>query len=682
MKNKIVFPVVFIFFFINIGELYSQIIKILPQTVNIPGFSVKSPFVSIDGKNMIYIIENKDSSIVAESYRNSDGTWSKPQPINAINKFGTQPVFFESPTYNQDVSEMFVSILFDSKDSSNDIYCSKKISGKWQKPVKLPKQINTSEYESDPCISPDGKTLFFVRNFDNPDVGDLQCTQIYFSHFRDSAWTVPKVLPSPVNSGCDGAPRMSADGKTLYFSSIREEGKGGGDLYFAKNITENVWFSPVPIDTLNSEKNELYASVNSLENTLFFETSEKNRRKSPKMLAYARLPGKFCPENVVILNGLISDRISGKSLSARVDLIDPNSSTPIYSCYSDSCNGKYSIILQQYKKYRIDVYSAGFSHVISDYSTENLKETVSEKKDFALFKEINLSLSVFDSEIFEPLKSEIQVSDEKTGKEIPVKRSEIGKGKYNLILPLGKKYRISASKKRFETGGFILDLSGVVQFNEFERDIELTQSKVEYKIGISDAETGTGVDVDLEITNLSTNEHIVKKVKTGADGKVTVSLRDGDKYDISVSPKGYAFFNTVIEPESEGGTNSTDVKLTPLKQETKIELNDITFEFNSADLNSSSYPELDRLIKLMQTNPDMKIEISAHTDDVGAQNYNLKLSGKRAQSVMNYLTDKGMPATNITAKGYGKSQPKYLPENTEENRAKNRRVEMKVISVM
>ncbi len=681
MKSRIVFTVFVAIYLLNSGTLFSQIVKILPAPITIPGYSVKSPYVSYDGQNMVFILENKDSSIVVESQRTIDGVWGKPKSITAINKFDTKPFFIEAPSYNQDVTELYFSLLYDIKDSTADIYSSKKIAGKWQKPVKLPKPINTAQYESDPCLSPDGKTLFFVRNFDNPEIKDFQCTVIYSSKFSDSVWSEPKLLPSPVNSGCDGAPRMAADGKTLYMSSIREEGKGGSDLYFAKNITENVWISPIAIDTLNTEKNEMYPSVSSVENTICLETSEKNRRKSLKLAAYANLPNKFSPEKVVILNGIISDKNSSKPLPARVDLIDPNSSTLIYSAFSDAFDGKYSIVLQQDKNYRIDISSAGYSHVIFDYSTEKIKESFSEKRDFTLFNEVVLLLSVFDSEIFEPLKSEVRIYDNDLGNEITLNLNETGKGKYNLILPAGKKYRITASKKRFEPNGFLLDLSGVVQFSEFERDIELTQAKVDFKIGILDSETGEGVDVELEITNLTTNERITKKVKTDADGKVTVSLRDGDRYDISVSPKGYAFFNTVIEPESEEGENFVDVKLQPLKQETKVELSDITFEFNSADLNSSSFPELERLTKLMQINPEMKIEISAHTDDVGAQNYNLKLSTKRAQSVLNYLIDKGMNAKNISSKGYGKSQPKYLPENTEENRSRNRRVEMKILSL-
>ena len=118
-----------------------------------------------------------------------------------------------------------------------------------------------------------------------------------------------------------------------------------------------------------------------------------------------------------------------------------------------------------------------------------------------------------------------------------------------------------------------------------------------------------------------------------------------------------------------------------MKKATKLELNDINFETNSADLNKSSYVELDRLVKLLIANPQIRIEVSAHTDDVGSKAYNLKLSGRRAESVKVYLFGKDIIADQIISKGYGENKPAYLPYNTDENRAKNRRVELEVIEI-
>jgi outer membrane protein OmpA-like peptidoglycan-associated protein len=120
--------------------------------------------------------------------------------------------------------------------------------------------------------------------------------------------------------------------------------------------------------------------------------------------------------------------------------------------------------------------------------------------------------------------------------------------------------------------------------------------------------------------------------------------------------------------------------LQPLKQDVKIELNNITFETNSSELNIESYNELNSVVDLMTQNPEIKVEISAHTDDIGSDTYNQRLSEKRAKSVLDYLIQHDVDKTKLISAGYGESQP--LAENTtDENRAKNRRVELKIIEV-
>ncbi|MCB0409471.1 MAG: OmpA family protein [Flavobacteriales bacterium] len=116
----------------------------------------------------------------------------------------------------------------------------------------------------------------------------------------------------------------------------------------------------------------------------------------------------------------------------------------------------------------------------------------------------------------------------------------------------------------------------------------------------------------------------------------------------------------------------------PIEKGEIIRLNNIFFEFNKADLKSESFNELDRLYSILIDNKTLKIEISGHTDDKGSDEYNKSLSNSRANSVMNYLTSKGIDKTRLTAVGYGESQP-VVANDTDENRAINRRVEFKVL---
>ena len=119
------------------------------------------------------------------------------------------------------------------------------------------------------------------------------------------------------------------------------------------------------------------------------------------------------------------------------------------------------------------------------------------------------------------------------------------------------------------------------------------------------------------------------------------------------------------------------IPLTALRKEMVLQLRNIQFDHNSFVLTPSSYAELDKLVKLMQDNPSMYIELSAHTDDVGSEQYNLRLSQQRGESARKYLIRKGVAAKRIIAKGYGKSKP-LVPNDSDENRAINRRVEFTI----
>lgn len=108
-------------------------------------------------------------------------------------------------------------------------------------------------------------------------------------------------------------------------------------------------------------------------------------------------------------------------------------------------------------------------------------------------------------------------------------------------------------------------------------------------------------------------------------------------------------------------------------------LNDILFEFDKSTMLQQSYSDLMRLYILLRKHPHMRIEIRGHTDNKGTDSYNQRLSEKRAQAVANYLVEKGISERRIHYKGYGKSLP-IDNNDTEEGRAKNRRVEFKILS--
>ena len=121
-----------------------------------------------------------------------------------------------------------------------------------------------------------------------------------------------------------------------------------------------------------------------------------------------------------------------------------------------------------------------------------------------------------------------------------------------------------------------------------------------------------------------------------------------------------------------------DLYLVPIEIGQVVRLNNVFFDFDKWDLREESFVELDRVVKLLTENPGIEIEMSAHTDSYGSDDYNYKLSDNRARSVMEYILSKGIATHRIISQGYGETQP-VAPNDTDENRQLNRRVEFKIL---
>lgn len=112
-----------------------------------------------------------------------------------------------------------------------------------------------------------------------------------------------------------------------------------------------------------------------------------------------------------------------------------------------------------------------------------------------------------------------------------------------------------------------------------------------------------------------------------------------------------------------------------LDAEGRVQLHDILFDLDKATLKAESSKQLQDVVTLLKQNPALKIEVQGHTDDQGAEDYNMKLSQSRAETVVTYLGIFGIDAGRLTPKGFGESKP-VMSNDTEEGRAKNRRVEL------
>lgn len=164
---------------------------------------------------------------------------------------------------------------------------------------------------------------------------------------------------------------------------------------------------------------------------------------------------------------------------------------------------------------------------------------------------------------------------------------------------------------------------------------------------------------------------------TGADGKGYLLLPEGDIYEVKyrdiVVDKTYAN----VEIPSKEGRASFEVEIIyePAK---KITLDNVYFDFGKATIKPESFQTLNDLVDYMKRKKNIKIEIAGHTDNVGSDDANLKLSQSRSESVRNYLISKGIEANRIVAKGYGETMP-IESNDTDEGRAKNRRTEVRIL---
>ena len=158
-----------------------------------------------------------------------------------------------------------------------------------------------------------------------------------------------------------------------------------------------------------------------------------------------------------------------------------------------------------------------------------------------------------------------------------------------------------------------------------------------------------------------------------------ISLPSGLNYGISVEADGYLFHseNFNLPEGSSYNMINKDIELKNIDIGSKIALRNVFFDTGRAEVKLDSYPELDRLIQLMNDVPSLKIELSGHTDNVGSVASNQKLSQRRAEAVRGYLVSRSVDGSRITAIGYGSQRP-VDSNDTKEGKANNRRTEFEI----
>ena len=215
-----------------------------------------------------------------------------------------------------------------------------------------------------------------------------------------------------------------------------------------------------------------------------------------------------------------------------------------------------------------------------------------------------------------------------------------------------------------------------------EKAPEAALSKLTLLKGIVvEDKSGKPIRATIELIDNEKNEVIAIFQSNSSTGRYLVTLPSGRNYGIAVKADGYLFHseNFVLPESADYQEFELNIGLKGLDVGSVVVLKNIFYDIGKASIRPESENELTRLIALLKEHPGMKIQIASHTDNVGGTDYNARLSESRSQAVVAYLVERGVPATRLSFKGFGESQP-IAPNDSEDGRQKNRRTEFTVLS--
>lgn len=242
-----------------------------------------------------------------------------------------------------------------------------------------------------------------------------------------------------------------------------------------------------------------------------------------------------------------------------------------------------------------------------------------------------------------------------------------------IVYPNGK-LAFFASQRQGGQGG--LDIY------QFELPEDVRPDKITYVKGkVYNSKTKEPLEANFELVDLETQQLLTRSYSQ-KNGEFFVTLTANKNYMVNVNKEGYLFYSDNFSlKEKETDFNKPyqlDIPLEPIDTGNVVELKNVFFDVNKWDLKMESRAELDKLVSFLTKNAKLKIEISGHTDNTGDRKLNTTLSSNRAKAVYDYLITNGkIVAARLTYRGYADLKPK-VPNDSPENKAKNRRTEFKV----
>ena len=481
-------------------------------------------------------------------------------------------------------------------------------------PVLLDSTINSQHDEYLPMVTADEEKLVYTRRFNGTGGGN---EDFYYSFQEDDQWRLAKDLGNPINTASnEGAICISPDGKRLFFAAKdRKDSEGGFDIYYCYKKGEH-WIGPFNIGRpVNSSKWDSQPTISANGRALYF----CSRRK-----------GGYGGIDIWV------SFLKGKAWSEPINL-GPNVNTA-----GDE--------------------QSPFIHPDNE----------------TLYFSSNGHIGMGDADLYVARKDSLGkwAAAENLGYPINTSGNENGL----IVTANGERAYYSSLNMADSTG---LDLY------YFELPKKAKPNYVTYVKGkVFDQKTDKKTSATIELLDLETGKVILKTIADSVTGEFLVTLPAGKNYMYNVSKKGYLFHseNFSLKNHHNNEPYLLDIGLIPMIKEESLAWNvgqtvvlkNVFFETASYDLKAESHAELERLSKLLKDYPKLKIEISGHTDSIGTESYNQRLSTNRAKAVYTYLLTKGISSQKITYKGYGSAKP-IATNETEEGRAANRRTAFTIL---
>lgn len=500
-------------------------------------------------------------------------------------------------------------------------------------------EINTPYNDYAPSVSTDGGELIFTSdrpNSHSPNEAGSYDDDIYSSSLENRKWNSPNSLKGGVNTPDDEiSNNLSYDGTKMLLHRTVD---GQIDIFESKLNGFN-WTDPsvLPFQISSKRANEVYGAYSEDGWSIYFGRDNANRSNGFEIM-YSSMQSK------IQKNYMAAQMISGVNSKFNEG--------PIYIMLDGQTMYIASEGGDSYGGYDIFVSYRG-------------QGTWSKPKNMGY--PIN---TPYDDFFF---------SSTANGKYayIASNRAE-GKGGYDI-------YKVTfwgeEKKPATVTEDYLLaSIVNPIKDNSIESTVDVNKkSFTVFKGKTIDAITKKAVEAKIEITDNSSGKLIETFTTNSATGKFIITLASGKNYGIAVKAEGYLFHSENFDIPKGSADNLVNkvIELKNIKVGSKIALRNIFFDTGKSTLRSLSNTELDRLVKLMNDVPSLKIEISGHTDNTGSAKLNNSLSQDRAQAVVNYLKGKGISSARMNAKGYGSTKP-IASNNSADGRQQNRRTEFEI----